>query len=160
MPWTTPETFTAGQTLTAASMNKISGNLDALPRGYVIHSSKTTDQGSITGMTDVTGLSVSVPQVTGRRYLITVQLDYYSTATGDACEARLQDGSGTQLKRSAGLSNGNALTMTLLYYESASSTATVTRKIQFGRTSGVGTYTVQASATTPAFILVEDIGPA
>lgn len=26
MPWTTPETFTAGQTLTAASMNVISGN--------------------------------------------------------------------------------------------------------------------------------------
>jgi len=30
MPWTTPETFTAGQTLTAASMNVISGNLDAV----------------------------------------------------------------------------------------------------------------------------------
>lgn len=30
MPWTTPETFTAGQTLTAASMNAISGNLDAV----------------------------------------------------------------------------------------------------------------------------------
>ena len=26
MPWTTPETFTAGQTLTAASMNKMTGN--------------------------------------------------------------------------------------------------------------------------------------
>lgn len=26
MPWTTPETFTAGQTLTAASMNALSGN--------------------------------------------------------------------------------------------------------------------------------------
>lgn len=30
MPWTTPETFTAGQTLTAASMNLISGNLGYL----------------------------------------------------------------------------------------------------------------------------------
>lgn len=30
MPWTTPETFTAGQTLTAASMNLIQGNLNAL----------------------------------------------------------------------------------------------------------------------------------
>ena len=28
MPWTTPETFTAGQTLTAASMNVVSGNLN------------------------------------------------------------------------------------------------------------------------------------
>lgn len=30
MPWTNPETFTAGQTLTAASMNLISGNLTEL----------------------------------------------------------------------------------------------------------------------------------
>jgi hypothetical protein len=30
MPWTTPETFTAGQTLTAASMNIVSGNLTEL----------------------------------------------------------------------------------------------------------------------------------
>jgi len=30
MAWTTPETFTAGQTLTAASMNAISDNLDAV----------------------------------------------------------------------------------------------------------------------------------
>ena len=30
MPWTTPETFTAGQTLTAASMNIVSGNTNAL----------------------------------------------------------------------------------------------------------------------------------
>lgn len=30
MPWTTPETFTAGQTLTAASMNLISGDLTEL----------------------------------------------------------------------------------------------------------------------------------
>lgn len=29
MPWTTPETFTAGQTLTAASMNIVSGNANA-----------------------------------------------------------------------------------------------------------------------------------
>lgn len=29
MPWTTPETFTSGQTLTAASMNIVSGNANA-----------------------------------------------------------------------------------------------------------------------------------
>lgn len=33
MAWTNPETFTAGQTLTAASMNAISGNLTALNEG-------------------------------------------------------------------------------------------------------------------------------
>jgi hypothetical protein len=33
MPWTNPETFTAGQTLTAASMNAMSGNVDFLRDG-------------------------------------------------------------------------------------------------------------------------------
>jgi hypothetical protein len=33
MPWTTPETFTAGQTLTAASMNAMSENVDFLREG-------------------------------------------------------------------------------------------------------------------------------
>lgn len=33
MPWTTPETFTAGQTLTAASMNALSENVDTLREG-------------------------------------------------------------------------------------------------------------------------------
>ena len=33
MAWTTPETFTAGQTLTAASMNAISANTEALREG-------------------------------------------------------------------------------------------------------------------------------
>jgi len=33
MPWTNPETFTAGQTLTAASMNALSQNVDFLREG-------------------------------------------------------------------------------------------------------------------------------
>jgi hypothetical protein len=33
MPWTNPETFTAGQTLTAASMNLINANVDTLREG-------------------------------------------------------------------------------------------------------------------------------
>lgn len=159
MPWTTPETFTAGQTLTAASMNAISGNLGALARGYVTHATYTTNQGSITGVTDLTGLSLSVNQLAGRRYRITAQIDFFATASSDACELRLHDGT-SQLKRAAGLSSVHAQTLTLMYYEAAASTATVTRKLQFGRTSGVATYTVQSAATTPSFILVEDIGPA
>ena len=35
MPWTTPETFTAGQTLTAASMNAMTANDAVLRSGYL-----------------------------------------------------------------------------------------------------------------------------
>jgi hypothetical protein len=43
MPWTTPETFTAGQTLTAASMNVISGNLDALGGAWTAYTPTWTN---------------------------------------------------------------------------------------------------------------------
>ncbi len=51
MPWTTPETFTAGQTLTAASMNIISDDLSAIaPDGIGAWASytPTISGGSIT----------------------------------------------------------------------------------------------------------------
>lgn len=58
MPWTTPETFTAGQTLTAASMNAISGNLNALTGarrlGFQTRTSNyTAEQSAVSSAADV-----------------------------------------------------------------------------------------------------------
>jgi hypothetical protein len=57
MPWTTPETFTAGQTLTAASMNAISGNLDVLPR-VVDSGTLTTSNISIASASSYAALEI------------------------------------------------------------------------------------------------------
>lgn len=43
MAWTNPETFTAGQTLTAASMNAISGNLDAIGDAWTSYTPTLTN---------------------------------------------------------------------------------------------------------------------
>jgi hypothetical protein len=58
MPWTNPETFTAGQTLTAASMNIVSGNLNALTGarrlGYQTQSSNyTVNQTALASASDM-----------------------------------------------------------------------------------------------------------
>lgn len=52
MPWTTPETFTAGQTLTAASMNLINGNVSALyaPVQRLGYQERTTDYTTTTNL--------------------------------------------------------------------------------------------------------------
>jgi hypothetical protein len=60
MPWTNPETFTAGQTLTAASMNKISGNLTELQAGRtdaatpMLQVYRTTASASYSSNTNIT----------------------------------------------------------------------------------------------------------
>ena len=51
MPWTTPETFTAGQTLTAASMNLIQGNLTALRGNRYAEYRYTSGNVTLTGTT-------------------------------------------------------------------------------------------------------------
>lgn len=46
MPWTTPETFTAGQTLTAASMNLINENLNAIGGAWTSYTPAWTSAGT------------------------------------------------------------------------------------------------------------------
>lgn len=166
MPWTTPETFTAGQTLTAASMNIISGDLsylyDELPRGYVAASKKTANQGSISTEVDITDLSVTVPMISGRIYKTTVHMDVFTSNSDTVLVGKLTDGSNVQLQRTTcrpAVAN-TGQTLQLVYYETAASTASVTRKIRVYRAAGTGTITVQGAALEPTLILVEDIGAA
>ena len=90
MPWTTPETFTAGQTLTAASMNAISGNDAAL---YALLAnvqsttlSTTTNTTITTGGTyyDVSGLSVAITPTANTSKVLLLANISVTCATTDA----------------------------------------------------------------------------
>ena len=61
MAWTDPETFTAGQTLTAASMNAISDNLNAIGDAWTSYTPSLSNLTLGTGGT-VTGYYVQVGQ--------------------------------------------------------------------------------------------------
>lgn len=69
MPWTTPETFTAGQTLTAASMNAITGNDAALYARDGLVLIKTQTVGSAVSSVEITNAF----STTYRNYRITYE---------------------------------------------------------------------------------------
>jgi len=160
MPWTTPETFTAGQTLTAASMNVISGNLDALARGVMDYSIKTSNQTGFNGTpADVTGLDVSWTAESDRLYRVSLHLGKLTQNTNSAyVYAAITDAA----------NNNKAWFETLL---APAYTATVNTSLIVTGLSGSVTYKARVynnNATTdltangnqPSYILAEDIGPA
>lgn len=131
-----------------------------LPWGFIATVAITSDSGTATSIADVSGLSLSVPQVLNRRYEIMVKGELvFSVADGAAVWA-LTDGSNTVLDRYTfpGLST-SSMTQSWSYFEVAASTTTVTRKLRQQKASGTGNVRVGASASAPAYILVKDVGP-
>lgn len=127
--------------------------------GTLGYAQVTASQGSITGVTDITGLSVPVTVVSGRRIRITVQINTcLSTTATDLYELNINEGA-TLLNTINGkcndTANGLGATVHAIIQPSAGSH---TYKAQLGRLSGSGTLTMGAGAVFPAFILVEDIG--
>lgn len=128
--------------------------------GVVASASKTSNQGSITTLTDVTGMSVTFTAVSGRRYLTTLELLAISTVAADFYESRITDGSNV-LKQLSTVYIGNlssSIKSHLSVLESGLS-GSVTRKARVARI-GTGTLTVSADATYPSQIVVYDVGPA
>jgi len=129
-----------------------------MPWGIVASASTTSATALTTGVTaDITGLSVTWTAVGNRRLRITVQCAAYATPINNAAII-LADGAGTQLEIShPSTRSGGAVGGGCLSYIEAPASGSVTRKV---RMVVVGTTPTGGGATTsPAFILVEDIGP-
>ena len=155
MPWTNPETFTAGQTLTAASMNLISGDLSFLPRGRVGYAEVTAVQTGIsTSATDLTGLSVTFTAEASRRYLITGFANFYSSGASVA-DFLIRQSSTTLQSAQNPISGGyySSWTVSCIVSPSAGSAT-----YKLSANSNTSTMVMQASAARAAYILIEDIG--
>ncbi len=128
-------------------------------RGVIGYSERTTDQGTFTAETDLTGLSVAVTAATARRIRITGQVRLASSIGGDRVSVNIKEGT-TRFNASL-LSTVTAnLGITLVVQAVITPTAGAhTYKLSAARSNGTGNVTSQALADTPAFILVEDIGP-
>lgn len=143
--------FVPDEIVTAAKMN-------SLPKGYIGHVAKLTDQASIgAAMTDVSGLTVTFTAEASRYYKVTVLARASQQSAGGLQQIALTDGSNNQLVStqvsvaSAGLSATH--TPWIIHTPAAGS---FTYKVR-ANTSG-GTMTVSGVATYPALILVEDVG--
>jgi len=152
------KTFTAS-TLTAADVNAYlrGGNV----MGYA---AVTSSQGGIQSVTDLTGLSVTFTAIAGRLYRTTFSGEINGDTENDLLIAYITDGSNNELRRGVlhvppmiadvGYSQ---MTLVRLTTHSAGST---TIKVRLERNAGVGTANLFASSTSPAVLVVEDIGVA
>lgn len=145
----TSRTFAGG--LTATQMNE-------LPQGTLGYAQVVANQTGITTEVDLTGLSVTVTVVAGRRLEITGEVGWFSTIADDVGKLVIQqDGVQVQARpypqRPA--SWGLTARATAILTPSAGSHV---YKLRFARDTGTGSITMQAGATIPAFIVVKDIG--
>ena len=153
------DTFTSGQILTAAECN-------AFPFGVVALASSTTDFTLGTTVAISTGMTVTFTAIANRYYKVTYvesQAQLPQVAAGTTNQAiKLTNATGTVLQVTGRVNPGtNSAT--------ANMTATYIGTMTAGSVTIVGTGSVSATTGTPvfgrssiypAFLLVEDIGPA
>ncbi len=133
------------------------------PRGRIAKAQITANVGSMaTTATDVTGLSVTFTAYANRRYKVTIQGGLDNAATGTQAAAfYLREGSTTmgaifQSYLAANGANGDQEFGSAVW-EGTLSAGSHTLKVSANFTSGSANIFL-ASATVPAFIMVEDIG--
>jgi hypothetical protein len=122
----------------------------------------TANQGTFTAATDLTGLSVivTVPYA-GHRVRISGSLLIGSSVADDVAQVTIQEGATVlqtrnNLCRPVNVGQGFPNLEAVIVPTAASHTYKVTA----ARSAGTGNLTMFAAATFPAFILVEDLGPA
>lgn len=145
-------TFTAGAVLTADQMNR-------LPWGVMGKAEATANQASIgTGQTDVTNLSVTFTADSSRIYRTSVYAIVQQDTASGLVFVRLTDGSNNQKNQWMQTSVATGFyTCSMVTVESGLSGST-TRKVRAN--AQANTMSIQAAATYPAVIVVEDIGQA
>jgi hypothetical protein len=130
--------------------------------GAVGYAEITANSAGFTGtLTDISGLSVTWPAISSRRYKTTIQTPVQSTVANDVPIISITDASNTQKQQTATpiALVGIAVWQTSTLVETGVSGST-TRKVRGQRAIGSGTLTILANSAYPAFVLVEDIGPA
>ena len=134
-----------------------------LPGGYA---QVLAGQGAFTAMTDLTGLSVPVTLVAGRRVKITGVVNAQSSVADDVVGFFLRDAANTVWQTDyTGLptaGNGYSFTLIFPFVVGAANSPLAgaqTFKLSMQRAAGTGNITTNGGANTLVnFILVEDIG--
>lgn len=145
------------QYLTTARHDVEAARHDLLAWGKLGYAQVTAPQAGISATVDLTGLTTTVTVGTDRTIEITAQCILSNTAEGTEHQFYISEGATFLQGSIQSGSNGAYLT----HNSSVVLTPTAGAHTYKLRAAGVGsTCNMQASATTPAFILVKDIGPA
>ena len=129
------------------------------PWGVMGYVEVTANQNSITTVVDLTSLTLTFTAAANRRYRIQGQVTVSTTVGDGAFQLYITDSTPTTYNRATSyLDNTGALTVFVQAVETFSA-GSQTVKLRLERATGTGTYTMSASSTAPAFLLIEDIGP-
>lgn len=132
----------------------------ALPRGVLgVHTVTSGPSGINASIVDST-LQVTVTVGTSRRVRISAYLWMVSTVAGDLASCQFVEGATVLIYGTTSLpvaNNGLPLVSSVILTPSAGAH---TYKVQVFRAVGSGSVTMSQSVNNPAYLLVEDIGPA
>lgn len=154
-------TRTATSGTIVSSQTAQSSDINNTPGGWIGYVQIT---GNVTGLTHVndtlTGLTVTVTVGTSRRIMVTGSCLFNSSTAGDDSSLQIQESStvlghgATYMQRTS--QNYFARCEVVLTPSSGSHTYLLTG----GLSGGTGPVQLVASSTNPAYILIEDLGPA
>jgi hypothetical protein len=131
----------------------------AMPGGVLGYAQVTASQGTYTALTDLTGLAVTVTVGSGRRIRVTGWAGQgSSTATDTMLLAIVEDSTAIENAHisAPGTTGGHFGSVVSVVRQPTAGVHTY--KLQGQRLTGAGNVTMEASATVPAWIMVEDVG--
>lgn len=143
----------SGTAITAANHIKF-------PGGWIGYNEVTANQTGITATTDLTTLTVAVTVGASRRIRISGEIGHERSVNDGVTRLSINEGATTltfadAAVRAAAEGSVRIFCSCVL----TPSTGAHTYKLTLARANGTGTVSLTASATNPAFILVEDLGP-
>jgi len=145
-------TFTAGNVLTAAQMNR-------LPWGIVAYAEKTDNQTGITTAADVTSITATWTAVSSRYYRTTIYCDDLLQNTSNSQSRFLiTDSSNVQKQKGFYFMLATEINSISISVIETGLSGSITRKLR--ASTDAGSLTINASATSPSYIVVEDLGQA
>lgn len=129
--------------------------------GVLDYAQVTADQTGITTITSLTTLTTTATVPANRRIRTTISGEWLGQVLNDRHIVYIADGADVALRRQIlDVADADSLNPFHLSYVEATTAGSITRKARMERSSGTGACQLRASATNPAFILLEDIGPA
>jgi hypothetical protein len=135
MAWTAPPTYVAGAILTAAQMNAISGNLNALTNGRRLgRVTRTTDltvsATTLAGASDYFSSDLSWTAVAATEYLVQLSVARCVPGSSDYVTFNLVDGSGAGLCLLAVVGSQTGVLATFSYTPGAGTAAVNIRNVR------------------------------
>lgn len=131
-----------------------------IPWGTIGYAEITSDLGAFSGLTILSGLGISFTAIAGRRYRFTFEFEGALSVATDIFLVNIENTTVTLKRALVGPHpNTSSQTYNFQYLNNTSLSGALTWRTNGVRSSGTGNLIVGASATSPAFVHLEDVGP-